>query len=317
MKSKFLYFLILFASISTIQASERLKKEFTVAESPKLILDVDAGNVEVRPGTSDQIIVYVELPKRDRYALSSNQDGNEVRVRVKHKDEVLSWLLYPIDVVSNGEVKVRVEVPPISDLDIKASAGSIDVKAIEGNIVLATSAGSIIADSLKGDLRTTSSGGTVEAFNIDGTMDAQTSAGSIRLYDSKGSFHLETDAGSIKIVDSKGGFKAQSEVGSIEFKGSITQGMDNYLTTSVGQINVTLDEQKDIEIDAEASLGEVSIRPEPSDLRKGEHYLIAGLGEKNAVLRLRSRAGSIKIEKGLDSFETEDSGSNDEDIPQE
>lgn len=317
MKSKFLFFIILFASISTIQASERVKKEFAVGENPKLILDVDAGNVEVRPGTSGQIVVYVELPKRERYTLSSAQNANEVRIRVKHKDEVLSWLLYPIDVVADKEVKVRIEVPSASNLDIKASAGGIDVKGIEGNIALATSAGSIIADSLKGDVRATASSGAVQVFNLDGALDAQTSAGSVRIYDSRGSFHAETDAGSIKIVDSKGSFKVQSEVGSIDFSGTITEGKDNYLTTSVGQINVTLDEQKDIEIDAETSLGGVSIRPEPGNLRKGEHYLIAGIGEKNTVLRLRSRTGSIKIEKGLDAIETEDSDLNDEVIPQE
>ncbi len=298
MRIKMLALLTILVAAAGLSAEERLKKEFDVSENPKFILDADAAKIDVVAGEKDHIVVYVELPKRNRYTLSSTSEENVVRVNVKLKDKLVNWLIFPFDVVSSDQVKIRVEVPQRSNLEVKSQAGRIEVKGIEGNILVGTSAGTVKLDSLKGSITCYTSGGSVNADVINGSLDARTAAGEVTLYNSRGNFHLQTDAGSIKVVSSSGSFKAQSEVGSIDFRGTVTEGQDNYMTTSVGAIEVTLDDQKDLEIDAETDIGEVSINPEPKDLRKGEHYMIAQLGEKGSVLRLRSHAGSIRVQKG-------------------
>jgi hypothetical protein len=309
----------LFCVILTgLQASERLKKEFDVGANPKFVLDADAANIEVVPGVENRIVAYVELPKRDRYTLTSSSENNEVRVNVKLKDKLVNWITYPFDVVASNQVKIRVEVPESLSLDVKSQAGRVEVRGIRGNILVGTSAGTIRLDSLAGNMTCYASGGSVSARVVEGSLDARTAAGDVDVYDSKGSFHLQTDAGTINVTASKGSFKLQSEVGSVDFSGTVTGGKDNYMTTSVGSIEVTLDGQRDIEIDAETDIGEVSISPEPKDLRKGEHYMIARIGEapgagseegkvgeegkEGSVLRLRSHAGSIRVRKGSEEW---------------
>ncbi len=321
MKFKMLAVLAIFSAVAGLSASERLKKEFVVSEYPRFFLDADAATVEVVPGAKNQIVVYVELPKRDRYNLTSTSEDNEIRVNVKLKDKLVNWLIYPFDVVTSDQVKIKVEVPESLALDIKTQAGRVEVKGIRGNMLVGTTAGTVKLDSLSGNMTCYTSGGNVNALWVEGSLDARTAAGEVTLSNSRGNFHLQTDAGAIKVFSSSGSFKLQSEVGSIDFSGTVKKGKDNYMTTSVGSIEVTLDEQKDLEVDAETDIGEVSITPEPKDLRKGEHYMIARIGEapgqggedgeEGSILRLRSHAGSIRVRKGSDVWTPvpEDEGS--------
>lgn len=295
-------FAIFCSGFTGLSAEERFKKEFEVGKYPRFTLDADAAKVDVVRGEADRIVVYVELPKKDRYTLTSSSEDNEVRVNVKLKDRLINWFIYPFDVVASDQVKIRVEVPESLNLDVKSQAGKIEVKGIRGNILVGTSAGTVKLDSVAGNITCYASSGSINAQFLEGSLDARTSAGELTLYNSNGKFHLQTNAGSIRAVSSSGSFKLQSEMGSIDFSGTVTEGKDNYMTTSVGSIEVTLDNQKDLEIDAETSLGEVSITPEPKNLRKGERYMIAQLGDEGSVLRLRSQTGSIRVSKGSDDW---------------
>jgi len=281
-------------------AAERLKKEFIVGPTPELIVDVDAGKVTVHRGDAGKITVYVELGSRDRYRLSSEQEGDEVRIELEHKG-LLGWFFFPFDVISGGEPWVRVEVPSRCDLDLVIDAGRIEIRGgVEGTIRARTSAGSIRMNDVGGDVRARATGGSIHIDEAKGKVDVETSTGEVIIRDSDGEFYLETSAGSIEIDRTSGRFRVLSIVGSIDFDGTITEGEDNLLETSVGSIKARLSGLSDIEIDAETDVGRVSIFPDIEPVDEWEHHLRVRIGDGTRRLRLRSETGSIRIRKGTE-----------------
>lgn len=288
------------ATAVSLMAAEKLKKEFEVGAAPELIVDVDAGRVTVQRGDAGKIMVYVELEDRGRYKLSSDQDGDEVRIDLEHKG-VMGWFLFPFHLISGDEPWVRVEVPSNCDLDIVTDAGRIEIKGgLEGSIKARTSAGSIRMKDVKGDVRAKAAGGSIHIDEAKGRVDAETSTGEVTVRDSEGEFFLETSAGSIEVDRTVGRFRVRSSVGSIDFDGTVTEGEDNYLKTTVGSIRARLSGLSDIEIDAETDVGSVSIFPGIEPVDEAEHYLRVRIGDGTKKLRLRSETGSIRIEKGAE-----------------
>jgi hypothetical protein len=301
MKAKLSLVLVaLLVSVASLAAAARLKKEFEVGAAPELIVDVDAGKVTVEQGDAGKITIYVELGNRDRYRLSSEQDGDEVRIELEHKG-LLGWFFFPFDVISGDEPRVRVEVPSRCDLDLVTDAGRIEIRGgVEGTIRARTGAGSIRMKDVRGDVRARAAGGSVRIDEAKGKVDAETSTGDVIIRDSDGEFYLETSAGSIEVVRTSGRFRALSIVGSIDFDGTITEGEDNLLKTSVGSIKARLSGLSDIEIDAETEVGRVSIFPDIEPVDEGEHHLRVRIGDGTKRLRLRSETGSIRIRKGTE-----------------
>jgi len=301
MKAKLsLVLAVLLVSVASLAAAARLKKEFEVGAAPELIVDVDAGKVTVERGDAGKITVYIESGNRDRYRLSSEQDGDEVRIELEHKG-LLGWFFFPFDVISGDEPWVRVEVPSRCDLDLVTDAGRIEIRGgVEGTIRARTGAGSIRMNDVGGDVRARAAGGSIHIDEAKGKVDAETSTGEVVVRDSQGEFYLETSAGSIEIERASGRFRALSIVGSIDFDGTITEGEDNLLKTSVGSIKARLSGLSDIEIDAETEVGRVSIFPGIEPVDEGEHHLRVRIGDGTKRLRLRSETGSIRIRKGTE-----------------
>jgi len=285
---------------SNLTAKERLKKEFEVGAAPELIVDVDAGRVTVERGEAGKITVYVELQDRNRYRLSSVQDGDEVRIELEHKG-LTGWFFFPFDFIAGDGPWVRVGVPSKCDLDLVTDAGRIEIRGgVEGTIRARTGLGSIRMNDVGDDVRARAASGSIHIDEAKGKVDAETSTGEVIIRDSDGEFYLETSAGSIEIDRTSGRFRVRSIVGSIDFDGTITEGEDNLLETSVGSIKARLSGLSDIEIDAETEVGRVSIFPDIEPVDEGEHHLRVRIGDGTKRLRLRTETGSIRIQKGAE-----------------
>jgi hypothetical protein len=212
-------------------------------------------------------------------------------------------------------------VPAHCDLDLATDVGRIEIKgSIEGSINARTGVGSIRIKDVKGDVRARAAGGSINVDETKGSLDAETSTGEVVVRDSDGKFQIETSAGNIEIERASGQFQVSSSVGAIDFDGTVTEGEDNYLKTTVGSIDARLRQAIDIEIDAETDVGNVSISPHVKPVDEGEHHLLVRIGEATKRLRLRSETGSIRIIKGTEdkpAVETEKVETEKEDVKPE
>lgn len=286
--------MLLFASLG---ARENLKKEFEVGTEPELVVDADVALIEVRAGSEDKIVAHVELAQKNRYRLSSSQDGDMVTITLEHKG-LRGWILAPVDIISDETPKITLQVPEGTKLALSNDAGKIEVAELEASLRARTDAGTIRISDFKGEADVNSGSGAVRIEEFSGSLDAGTQAGVVDIRDSDGTFMVNTGVGGVDIERSSGSFKVLSEVGTVNFDGSITQGEDNYFRSGVGSVNITLYGKTNLEIDAESDLGSVSISPEPRSAVKGDHYLKATIGSGEAKVKIRTDVGSINILKG-------------------
>jgi len=298
MKMNYRFLIVLLAVATGLVAADRLSKEFTIAASPTLIVEADAAHVIVEEGVNGKITVEVKVPDKEDFRVSSSQVGDKIRINLEHKG-IMSWLAFPLHAIDKNGVVIKAEVPPDCDLELSADAGRVDVTGIKGNIEITTTSGVVNLDDVEEDVTVSTSTGSIRIDDLSGKLDADVNAGTIKLNNSKGDFYLESNTGRIEVRNSSGRFRASSNMGAIDFEGTITEGDDNFFSSDVGSVKVTLSDQKNLDIDAETDLGDVSIYPKPNKIiSKGDRHLAAQLGSGGPKLRIRSDVGSIKIEKG-------------------
>lgn len=175
---------------------------------------------------------------------------------------------------SGGGINVR---DLVGDLDTDTSGGGIRLKDIHGHVKANTSGGGVVAESIEGSIRAESSGGSIELERVTGDIDAETSGGGIRIQEAGGRVRADTSGGGIEATFAKG----NSHGGSLE--------------TSGGGIEVGLDPESDLAIEASGNAvrTDLPIRVH-GDISRGS--LSGSLGKGGNVLRLHTSGGSVRIQ---------------------
>lgn len=292
-------------TVACLNATDRLRKEFEVGAAPRLIVDVDAANIIVERGTSGKIVAHVSLPNKDRFKLTSDQEGDVVRISLENRG-VVSWLSAPFDFASGEGPEVLLEVPGNCSLMLNAGAGSIRIEELESSIKARTGAGAIFAEAVSGDAELFSGSGSIRVDDFTGKLDASSDAGSIHVEDSDGEFYLGNGVGEVNVYNCSGKFRITTSIGAINFAGAVTDGNDNLIRTDIGTIDATLYEVEDIEIDAASDLGSVTVTPLPPIMVHEEHSFEYTIGTGEIELKLRSRMGDIRITRGLGELPIDD-----------
>jgi hypothetical protein len=91
----------------------------------------------------------------------------------------------------------------------------------------------------------------------DTNVDLRTSNGGIEVVDIQNSGKLRTSNGGISLENVKGEFEVKTSNGDIDFRGEMTAGGMNQLTTSNGSVEVTLLGEPSVKLDATTSNGKI------------------------------------------------------------
>lgn len=198
-----------------------------------------------------------------------NPGGVRIEVR-KH-----SLQLWP----KHLQVRMEVEVPTRTNLDIRTGGGDVKVNHLEGETNLETSGGDVKVSELKGNLNARTSGGDMELRDLTGDIAIKTSGGDITLENVHGRVEARTSGGDVTASLARGNAKG----GEIE--------------TSGGDIELRLDPAINLSLDASTSSGEVtsnlphlSVTGEISSSR-----LHGTLGSGGETLRVHTNGGSVRI----------------------
>jgi DUF4097 and DUF4098 domain-containing protein YvlB len=286
-------------NLNTEGLSVRETKTFKVTGQPELALDTFDGAIELH--SWDRSEIEVEIEKRameqsliDQMKVDAQQQGDKITVKVTGPERVEHRGM-TIGVHISPTARIRVAVPRNTNLNVVSGDGSIKIEAVEGHIVLHTTDGSVTGTRLGGDIQIRSGDGT------------------IRLTDATGSIDLETTDGSIGVEAKPTMLRARTGDGSIRAKIEAESAMtDNWeLTTSDGNVTVTLPGQFNTELDAETSDGVVRanhplLSPDDNDRHDGENReerrehrrsLRTKMGDGGKTLRIRTGDGTIRIER--------------------
>jgi DUF4097 and DUF4098 domain-containing protein YvlB len=130
----------------------------------------------------------------------------------------------------------------------------------------------------------------------DTNVDLRTSNGGIEVVDIQNSGKLRTSNGRISLENVKGEFQVNTINGDIDFRGEMTAGGMNQLTTSNGSVEVTLLGEPSVKLDATTSNGEIICKLPLMATESGVKRLVGVVGGGDAGLVIKTSNGSITVQ---------------------
>ena len=302
------------AGVAAAAEAVRIVEDRKLEPGGTLIVEADAGSVEVKGGASSgaHIVItskYDDMP--EKFDFKYEETPGSLRIIVKKKSEGWSWFGKTTHAPS-----LEIQVPTRTVLNIKTGGGHVEVDQIDGNATLRTSGGHIQVNDLDGVLAAETSGGHIALKNIDGDSKVETSGGHIEASMLKGKLSAETSGGHISIKDVSGDIAASTSGGHISISGAggrvnadtsgghvevgFARGNDRggEIESSGGGVTVTIDPSLGYAVDAETGGGTVdSDIPVTIEGSRSKSSLKGTINRGGQSLHIRTSAGSISIVK--------------------
>jgi len=228
-----------------------------VADKPKVIITNTApGSIEIKKSSEDEVSVDLDLRASDDLDCDVSQEGDRVTVTCRMKSGIWKW---PAHLLGIGpRANILVSVPAEADLDLENSAGRIKVAGVKGTLI------------------------------------AESSAGAVSMLDCEGTVKARTKAGSIDLENVKGTITARSSAGSIEFTGVLSNG-ENWFRTNLGSIDLKLQGEPDLAVQASTDLGSIKCIPELTDGHYEQNRYMGRIRDGKGKLVAETNTGSITI----------------------
>ncbi len=185
--------------------------------------------VEVDSHNSSSIIFKGEI--------RSNKERDDIKIKYKVNGNTLEvWIDKPTSLSGSFGGNFNFLVPSNTNINIKNSSGSIDVKNIgQSTVSLVASSGSITANNINSNIKATTSSGSIKAKDITGSVDAISSSGSHMIENIGENVKSTLSSGSIKISQVKGNVKSTSSSGS-QYISGVEAGVES--AASSGSIKI-------------------------------------------------------------------------------
>ena len=202
--------------------------------------------------------------------------------------------LVGVDGATNIQVAATVHDPDSVKYEVSQNGDTIQVTAEEKN-----RGNDISRDRLtrKVDIRV--------RMPTQANMEVRTNIGGIAARHLIGQSELRTTAGDIAVADSQGEFSLETEIGDINFTGNFTDQSDNRFRTVSGDIEVTLVEEPNVELQASTHIaGNIHLGQSVSNSSSVSETEISdegtrlsmAVGSGAADLSLETQSGNIHIE---------------------
>jgi len=215
-----------------LPTSTATQNETFDGEVDQLVIDV-TGGVDLVAGDQTEVTITKEWLFAGEPTVDVVYENGVARVEGE-----CSWFQI------NCTTSVSGTVASDTVVEVRTSAGSIDVSGTTGGVDLETSAGSVNADDITGPARLVTSAGNITGMLADGDVEAETSAGRIELtvlgeFDS---LSASTSAGSVELTvpDDVYDVDADTSVGSVNInvRTDPTSGRHIFAETSAGSITI-------------------------------------------------------------------------------
>jgi hypothetical protein len=291
------------------------ERSITVDPKVNISLCVLTGTVKISGSDRNEVRVFI----RDGSNISFNVRGKNEQ---SGKPELLSLAGAAPDKVKNKEKKNH---PPISEclwgeeIEIDVPTGAfVTVKGQQANIAL---------DSVRKVL-VRNAGGNIALSNVMEGIDASTYEGGVTVRESRGAMNLESSTGNIiafgldpgeigdvvRAKTSSGNIflqlighrqiEANSVSGAIIFSGKLLSGGLYSFSTSNGILTLTVPANSSAKVSASYGFGQFNSDVPLKDLNQTSagriKSLNATMGEGDALLKLTTTSGSIRIKKSPD-----------------
>ena len=309
------------STFSAVAASEeRINRDVDARPGGKLVLDVDFGTVDLRPGADDKVTVdafrsidFGNEAKEKEYLARTpttiTAEGNTVTVRVRAPKEVrYNWFYH-----SRMDARYTIRVPKSFSADLNTGGGSISASELVGDLQADSGGGDLRLSHRRGALFARSGGGQIKLDDCEGPAEIKTGGGDIVFADGKGTLRALTGGGTIEVRNFVGDTDVSTGGGEVTLEridgaisgetsgGSITASSSGAaikkisLESSGGDIDLALPKSAVADIIARTSGGRITTNLPLEVTRADDEHLRGRLNGGGPSVLLRTSGGSISI----------------------
>ena len=280
-----------------------VEKSFTVAPGGTVRLESQGGNLEVRPGSGNEVKVVARQRFRadsedeadsiaKNLTLTIEQNGNDVEASARFGQGTFRWGRTPVS------VDFIVTVPSTYNAELKTSGGNLHVGDLTGRVDGRTSGGNIEIGRVDGVVQIRTSGGNISVMEALRSVDANTSGGDIRVKRVVGEAKLHTSGGNIRVESATGVVQAETSGGNVSAQFADGVPSDCLLRTSGGNVSVTVPASAAFRLDASTSGGNVRADTLTMSIEEGQNgksKLVAAVNGGGPLLKLRTSGGDVRV----------------------
>jgi hypothetical protein len=182
----------------------------TAPAAPRLRLNAQ-GPVTLEGGVSQDVSYQVKVSVKTLTAAEALHIFNRYAVRVAPRGD---WLVLT---APGGPFlsAVSVKAPRLAAAAVSTSGGAVDVRGVDGPLVVDSGGGELFVDAVRGDCKLSTGGGDVRVGQVYGSLECASGAGRITVGTVRGEAVLSTGGGDIVATEVGGPVRAQTRAGGI------------------------------------------------------------------------------------------------------
>lgn len=231
---------------------------FDVGPHPDVEVRIAAGHIRVNEGQPGTVHVSISASNPDKLLVEQFRDhiqiGEEGRLRGSYR---IRLDVPPgtdlMTAVASGNVDVNA---PVGDLTARSASGDVDVSAAMGRVEVKVASGDVTIANSTGDTRVVSASGDVRIGNVDDDCSVATASGDIEVGTITGSLDLKTASGNVVVRRYEGeNLTAKSVSGKLDLRIAAGRRADLDIRTLSGKVDLPSSRR-----DGPEPTGEVFIR---------------------------------------------------------
>jgi DUF4097 and DUF4098 domain-containing protein YvlB len=252
-----------------------IERTFIVGAAPRFVAAISSGSIELLEGDSNSIVIRLESPREDAFAIS--QTGDTVTVRRPVGAE--GWSL------RESNTRIRVEVPTGTTVRISGASAEINAEAKLTEAFIDTASGDVSLSEIR-DAKIKSASGDLAIGVALGAVSVRTASGDVRIGDVAERLEVTTASGSVDVGLARGNVNSSAASGDLAI--DRFEGNELSLKSVSGNIRIGLPRGTKTVLDARTLSGHIAL-PEriPSDVTRDDRRQVRA--------KLRTISGDIEI----------------------
>ena len=233
-------------------------RTLTVSGVVNLDLTTGSGDVTIKAGGSNQVVVHGKIQSSNWFSNAENavhqvesnppiqQNGNTIRIGYDLHEDVKRHI----------SISYEVTVPPDTAVQAHTGSGGMGIEGIRGEVQAQTGSGDIRLRDLGSRVHVQTGSGGIRAQDVGAPFYGHTGSGDIdAVLAGSGDVDIQTGSGGVHLRGIKGGLRARSGSGDISADGNVTSGWQ--LHTGSGSIRLAVGSANGFNLDIHTGSGSI------------------------------------------------------------
>lgn len=280
------------------------ESKFPVKSGGRLTLIADVGNVEVSTSDEEQIVV------RTTVSAASQEDADKLAAQ-----QILEFKPEEADLAvtakidkgdgawdENGarqfrRIDFRISVPRKYSVNLTTVSGNLSTDNLNGEARLQSVSGNLRVVKTQGAVFGKTSGGNIDLADCERDAELYTAGGNVAVRNTTGFVVAKTAGGNMLVENAIGGIEARTAGGNIKAAIPNEPKKDWKMSAIAGEIEVHLDKQLALNIDASTQVGHIATPlPSSAEGANNRQSTRARLNGGGPTISAQTTAGNISFE---------------------